>query len=155
MDQRLLANDYDTIASKIKTLSQDIQYIQRQSDLIGGIDDTATFRKQLTLKIQSTSKTVMSIKNQLQRANDNGGTDGKWKKLEGQFFQNFERLRDVTTSVGSKFKESEAREPKSRQKDKLLDNRNNGYGTSSNGQYQNDINKPQNNNNNMEQQQSQ
>eukprot|EP01084_Bolivina_argentea_P211166 359247_1 len=146
MDQRLLANDYDVIAAKIKTLAQDIQYITRQSDLIGGIDDTPTFRKKLTGKIQSTSKLVMVIKNGIQKANDNGGTDNKWKKLEQQFFNNFERLREVTTSVGTKFKASqpkEAKPSKSRDNARLLDNNrgsnnnnnnNNGYGGTSNGQ---------------------
>ena len=47
METRLLNNDYDAIAQKIRNLSQDITFIKRQSDLIGGIDDTATFRKQV------------------------------------------------------------------------------------------------------------
>eukprot|EP01084_Bolivina_argentea_P252635 424083_1 len=46
--EKKFANDYDAIAAKIKILVQDIQYITRQSDIIGGIDDTRTFRKQLT-----------------------------------------------------------------------------------------------------------
>eukprot|EP01084_Bolivina_argentea_P211167 359248_1 len=112
MDQRLLANDYDVIAAKIKTLAQDIQYITRQSDLIGGIDDTSTFRKQLTVKIQSTSKLLMVIKNGIVKANDNGGTDNKWKKLEQQFLNNFERLREVTESVRTEFKTSQPKEAK-------------------------------------------
>ena len=49
LDARLLNNDYDAIAQKINNLSQDIQTIKRQSDLIGGIDDTAKFRKQVTM----------------------------------------------------------------------------------------------------------
>eukprot|EP00483_Globobulimina_turgida_P009555 UN09574 len=136
MDQRLLANDYDAIATKIKTLHQDIQYITRQADLIGGIEDTAPFRKKLTVKIQATSKLVMTIKTSIQKANDSGGRDSKWKKLESQFFQNFERLRDVTTNVGAKFKDSDPQQAKSKQSDKLLDkttdrDRNSGYGTRS------------------------
>eukprot|EP00486_Rosalina_sp_Unknown_P003376 CAMPEP_0201566360 /NCGR_PEP_ID=MMETSP0190_2-20130828/6103_1 /ASSEMBLY_ACC=CAM_ASM_000263 /TAXON_ID=37353 /ORGANISM="Rosalina sp." /LENGTH=268 /DNA_ID=CAMNT_0047984967 /DNA_START=27 /DNA_END=833 /DNA_ORIENTATION=- len=139
LDARLLNNDYDAIAQKINNLSQDIQYIKRQSDLVGGIDDTTKFRKQLTAKIQSTSKTVMVVKNQLQKAEDNGGTGAKWKKLQGQFMQNFERLRDVTSAIGTKFKQTKARAPQDSlsahgQQDRLLDNAPDvAYGTTSNG----------------------
>lgn len=90
---------------------------------------------QLTAKIQSTSKLVMSIKSALQRAKENAGADTKWKKLESQFFQNFERLRNITNEIGTKFKQTEPRQPQ--QKDKLLDkdrNNNDDYGTSWNGQ---------------------
>lgn len=52
LDARLLNNDYDAIAQKINNLAQDIQFIKRQSDLIGGIDDTAKFRKQVTKNIK-------------------------------------------------------------------------------------------------------
>eukprot|EP00483_Globobulimina_turgida_P002887 UN02892 len=150
MDQRLLANDYDAIATKIKSLHHDIQYIARQADLIGGNEDTAPFRKQLTVKIQATSKLVMTIKTSIQKANDSGGRDNKWKKLESQFFQNFERLRDVTTNVGAKFKSSEPQQAQTKQSDHLLDNntdRNTDYGTGTN--------RVENDNNNQEQVQEQ
>ena len=138
MNERLLANDYDAIATKIKTLSQDIQYISRQSDLIGGLDDTPTFRNKLTSKIQTTSKLVMNIKNQLQNAKNTSGTDSKWKKLESQFFTNFERLRDATTNISTKFKDTEPhKQPSSssKQKDSLLSSNNNGYGTTESNNY--------------------
>lgn len=53
----------------------------------------------------------MVVKNQLQKAEDNGGTSAKWKKLQQQFMQNFERLRDATSTVSDKFKQSQPRQP--------------------------------------------
>merc|ERR1719203_569496 len=131
MDQRLLVNDYDAIAAKIKTLSQDIQYVTRQSDLIGGgIEDTPSFRNQLTLKIQTISKLVMNIKNQLQKAKNSFGADSKWQKLETHFFTNFERLRDITQSIRTKFGQSKPhKQPNKNNNDRLLDRNGNGYGT--------------------------
>ena len=93
---------------------------------------------QVTAKIQSTSKTVMVIKNELQRAEENGGTGAKWKKLQSQFMQNFERLRDTTSSIRNKFKATQPRQPNQslsgQQNDKLLHNTHDmAYGTTSNG----------------------
>lgn len=58
MDQRLLSNDYESITNKIKTLSQDIQNVQRQRDLIGTMDDTATFRKQVLFYYITINQTI-------------------------------------------------------------------------------------------------
>eukprot|EP01083_Nonionella_stella_P228649 810103_1 len=119
MDQRLLTNDYDDIAANIKTLSQNIQYISRQSDLIGGLEDTALFRKQLTVKIQDTSQIVLVTKNKLDsRQND----DSKYMKLEQHFTQNFERLQNIISTIRTKFHNTEPQKSP-----------NNGYG-SANGQ---------------------
>jgi len=109
MEQRLLANDYDAIATKIKTLSQDIQYIGRQSELIGSNSDTPSFRNQLTSKIQDVSKLVMNIKNCLQKAKNlsDGDSNSKLQKLESQFTSNYERLVEATTNIKTKFHQSE------------------------------------------------
>ena len=86
----------------------------------------------------------MVIKNQLQKCKDNGGSGGKWQKLESQFMQNFERLRETTSTVGTKFKTTEPHQQNhslsTSGKDRLLDhdgmNNGNGYGTNGNGQQQ-------------------
>eukprot|EP01083_Nonionella_stella_P145023 453657_1 len=101
MDQHLLTNDYDDIAANIKTLSQNIQYISRQSDLIGGLEDTALFRKQLTVKIQDTSQIVLVTKNKLESRQNND--DSKYRKLEQHFIQNFERLQNIIPTIRTKF----------------------------------------------------
>ena len=78
----------------------------------------------------------MTIKNQLQKMDDDDRSTAKWKKLESQFFSNFERFRDVTTSINGKFKASEPRQSApsksgNSHSDKLLENgdRSNGYGS--------------------------
>eukprot|EP01083_Nonionella_stella_P145024 453659_1 len=135
MDQHLLTNDYDDIAANIKTLSQNIQYISRQSDLIGGLEDTALFRKQLTVKIQDTSQIVLVTKNKLESRQNND--DSKYRKLEQHFIQNFERLQNIIPTIRTKFHNTEPQKSpkKAKTSDKLLDSRtnNNGYG-SANGQ---------------------
>eukprot|EP00484_Ammonia_sp_Unknown_P018733 CAMPEP_0197045534 /NCGR_PEP_ID=MMETSP1384-20130603/21369_1 /TAXON_ID=29189 /ORGANISM="Ammonia sp." /LENGTH=263 /DNA_ID=CAMNT_0042477157 /DNA_START=40 /DNA_END=831 /DNA_ORIENTATION=- len=134
MDVRLLSNDYDAVAAKLKTLSQDIQHIQRQSDLVGGIDDTPMFRKQLTGKIQSTSRLVMTIKQSLEKVKESENFDGKWKKLEQGFVANFERLKSNTNTIRNKFHESEPHQskPSASEKDTLKGRGSgvsNGYGS--------------------------
>ena len=90
----------------------------------------------MTAKIHGTAQLVMRIKNQFQKINDNNTPTTKWKKLESQFFSNFERFRDITTSINDKFKATEPRQPKRSisHSDKLLDqngHQSKAYGTSS------------------------
>merc|ERR1712228_919523 len=91
----------------------------------------------------------MKIKNQLQKAKNSSGADSKWKKLESQFFTNFERLRDATTNISTKFKDSEPQKGKKQkqqgQNENLLSNESkNGYGTTdlNNGQAQDQMFRP-------------
>ena len=51
------------------------------------------------MKIQSTSRLVMSIKNELEKAKDDSGTDAKYKQLQSEFIANCDRLRECKTMM--------------------------------------------------------
>eukprot|EP00485_Elphidium_margaritaceum_P009055 CAMPEP_0202686522 /NCGR_PEP_ID=MMETSP1385-20130828/2274_1 /ASSEMBLY_ACC=CAM_ASM_000861 /TAXON_ID=933848 /ORGANISM="Elphidium margaritaceum" /LENGTH=249 /DNA_ID=CAMNT_0049341111 /DNA_START=55 /DNA_END=804 /DNA_ORIENTATION=+ len=142
MDRNLLPSDYESIATRVKRLSQEIQNIQRKHDFIGGIDDTPLFRKQLTAQIQETSRLVMSIKNQLESMKESVVFNNKWKKLESAFLSNYERLRAITNKVKTQFhtKETNSRKESSTSGDFLLASSHaNGYGSAAENQQDQEI----------------
>eukprot|EP01084_Bolivina_argentea_P306514 529679_1 len=131
MNDRLISGDYQSVAKAVQKLSSNISQVERQSDLIGGLSDTQSFRKELTRKIQSISHSVIQIKNKLENAKDDESrSDIKWGKLDNQFLKQWDRLKAVTDKIRENFKskpvqkESNKSTTKNNAKTRLLDNNN-------------------------------
>ena len=136
MDARLISSQYDEISKNVKTLSQDVQFLKRQSDLIGTTSDTHAFRKPLKNKMQSVQSLVMKIRNKLQKAEDDGlYRYSKWTQLRQEYHRQFQKLNQVSSIISSKLhKHPRKGSSIASDNDQLLGNRTNGYGSTYNQQ---------------------
>ena len=139
MDQHLISNHYDEIAKNVKILSEDVQWLKRQSDLIGTLSDTHEFRKPLRNKLKSVHSVVMRTRSKLQKAKDEGllMKYAKWAKLNQKFFSEFDRLNNVSSIISTKLhKHPRKGSSMASDNDQLLTNTSSGYGATTMNQYQ-------------------